>query len=46
MASFRECEGALEGSLVRVHIVEGLNHEEVFEYIDRIFTTLVDFTRA
>jgi pimeloyl-ACP methyl ester carboxylesterase len=46
MASVKEYEKALKGSQVRAHIVAGLNHEQVFEYIDRVFITLLNFTQS
>jgi pimeloyl-ACP methyl ester carboxylesterase len=46
MDSLREYEGSLAGSQVQVHIVEGLDHEQVFEQIDRVFPTMLAFTQA
>ncbi len=44
MASFREYQGALKGSKVQVHLVEGLDHEQVFDEVDRVFPTMLAFT--
>ena len=44
--SVREYESSLKGSRVQLHIVEGLNHEQVFEEIDRVFPTLLAFTQS
>lgn len=44
IASVREYEQSLEGSRVQLHIVEGLNHEQVFDEIDKVFATLLAFT--
>lgn len=44
MASVREYEQSLEGSRVQLHIVEGFNHEQVFDEIDKVFATLLAFT--
>jgi pimeloyl-ACP methyl ester carboxylesterase len=44
MASFREHQGALKGSRVQVHLVEGLDHEQVFDEVDRVFPTMLAFT--
>jgi pimeloyl-ACP methyl ester carboxylesterase len=46
MDSFREYEGSLAGSQVQVHIVEGLDHMQVFEQVDRVFPTMLAFTQA
>ena len=46
MESYREFEQSLEGSRVRGHIVEGLDHVQVFEKIDMVFDTMLDFTRS
>lgn len=45
MASFKECEQALPKSNVQVHIIIGLDHEQVFDEIDRVFPTLLAFTQ-
>jgi pimeloyl-ACP methyl ester carboxylesterase len=45
MASLREYEESLKGSMVQVHIVEGLDHNQVFAEADRVFPTLVAFTQ-
>ena len=45
MASVREFEQSLKGSRVQLHIVEGLNHEQVFERIDKVFATMLAFTQ-
>ncbi len=44
MASVREYGQSLEGSRVQLHIVEGFNHEQVFDEIDKVFATLLAFT--
>jgi pimeloyl-ACP methyl ester carboxylesterase len=46
MDSFREYEASLAGSQVQVHIVEGLDHAQVFEQIERVFPTMLAFTQA
>ena len=46
MASIKEYEESLKGSRVQVHIVEGLDHEQVFTEIDRVFPTLLAFTQS
>jgi pimeloyl-ACP methyl ester carboxylesterase len=44
--SVREYESSLKGSRVQLQLVEGLNHEQVFEEIDRVFPTLLAFTQS
>jgi pimeloyl-ACP methyl ester carboxylesterase len=46
MASLREYEQSLQGSQVRAHVVEGLDHERVFDAIDHVFPTMVAFAAA
>jgi len=45
MASIKEYEESVKGSRVQVHIVEGLDHEQVFAEIDRVFPTMLAFTK-
>jgi pimeloyl-ACP methyl ester carboxylesterase len=44
--SVREYEQSLEGSRVQLYIVEGLNHNQVFEEIDKVFPTMMAFTQS
>ena len=46
MESLKEFEASLVGSKVQAQVLEGLNHEQVFDDIDRVFPTLLAFTRA
>lgn len=46
MASVKEYEGALAGSRVHLHIVNGLDHEQVFDDIDGVFPIMLAFTQA
>lgn len=46
MASIEEYEESLQGSRVQVHIVEGLDHEQVFTEIDRVFPIMLAFTQS
>jgi len=46
MASIKEYEESLKGSRIHVHIVEGLDHEQVFTEIDRVFPTMLAFTKS
>jgi pimeloyl-ACP methyl ester carboxylesterase len=46
MASLNEYGEALKGSTVQVHIVEGLDHNQVFDEIDRVFPTMLAFTKS
>ncbi len=43
MASFREYEESLKGSLVQAHIVKGMDHEQVFDEVDRVFPVMLAF---
>jgi pimeloyl-ACP methyl ester carboxylesterase len=45
MASLKEYEESLKGSRVQVQIVEGLDHNQVFDEIDRVFPTMLAFAK-
>jgi len=46
MNSVREFGQSLEGTKVQLHIFDGLNHNQVFEEIDTVFSTMLAFTRS
>ena len=46
MDSLREREASLSGSRVQVRVVEGLDHDQAFDEIDRVFPVMLAFTRA
>jgi pimeloyl-ACP methyl ester carboxylesterase len=46
MISARAYASSLPGSKVQLQIVEGLNHEQVFEEIDRVLATMLAFTQS
>jgi pimeloyl-ACP methyl ester carboxylesterase len=46
MASIKKYEESLKESRVQVHIVKGLDHEQVFAEIDRVFPTMLAFTKS
>jgi pimeloyl-ACP methyl ester carboxylesterase/uncharacterized protein YndB with AHSA1/START domain len=46
MASIQEYRESLKGSSVQVQILEGLDHEGVFDEIDRVFSIMLAFTTA
>jgi pimeloyl-ACP methyl ester carboxylesterase len=46
VVTLREYEESLPGSKVQVHIVEALDHNQVFDEIDRVFATMLAFTKA
>jgi len=46
MTTLKEYEQALQGSRVQVHIVEGLDHDQAFDEIDRVFPTMLAFTES
>ncbi len=45
MASLREYQASLLRSRVHVHLVDGLDHSQVFDEIDTVFPTLLAFTQ-
>lgn len=46
LISARAYEPLLPGSKVRLHIIEGLDHGQTFDDIDRVFATMLTFTQA
>ncbi len=46
MTSLKEYEESLKGSRIQAHIVEGLDHNQVFDQIDRVFPTMLAFTTS
>jgi len=44
--SVQEYAAALKGSLVQVQIIEGLDHEQVFDQIDAVFPAMLAFTKS
>lgn len=46
MASFREFEASLKGTLVQPRILEELSHEQVFDEIDQVLPIMLEFTQA
>ena len=42
----RGYEPSLRDSPVQLQILEGLNHSQVFDEIDLVFPTMLDFTRS
>jgi pimeloyl-ACP methyl ester carboxylesterase len=46
MTTVREFEQSLTSSKVQLHIVNGLNHGQVFDEIDRVFPTMLAFTQS
>lgn len=44
--SVQEYKIALKGSLVQVQVIEGLNHEQVFDQIDAVFPAMLAFTKS
>lgn len=46
MDSLKAYEESLKGSKMQVHVVEGLNHEQTFDEIDRVFPVIVAFIQA
>lgn len=46
MGSVTEFEALLAGSQVQVTIVEGLDHEQTFDNIERVFPTMLAFTKS
>lgn len=46
MVTAREREQSLKGSRVQLHIVDGLDHGQIFNEIDRVFATMLAFTQS
>jgi len=46
IASLKEYEESLKGSRVQVQIVEGLDHNQVFDGIDKVFPTMLAFAKS
>jgi pimeloyl-ACP methyl ester carboxylesterase len=46
MTSLKANKEGLIGSLVQVHLVEGLDHDQVFDQIDRVYPTMLAFTKS
>ncbi len=46
MISVREFEQSLKGSMVQLHLVEGIPHGQVFDEIDRVFAAMLAFTQT
>jgi pimeloyl-ACP methyl ester carboxylesterase len=46
MVSLKEYEESLKGSRVQVQVVEGLDHNQAFDEIDRVFPTMLAFTTS
>lgn len=44
--SYKECQSALKGSKVQVHMIEGMTHIQEFTEIDQVFPVLLAFTKA
>ncbi len=45
MDSIKEYEGALVGSKVQVHVVDGLDHNQSIDQIDIVLPTLLAFSK-
>jgi len=46
MASLREYEQDIPGSRLQIQVIEGLDHEQVFEAIERVLPILLDFMQV
>lgn len=46
MQSLAEYDASIPGSLLQVQVVEGLDHDQIFETIDRVFPILSAFMRG
>jgi pimeloyl-ACP methyl ester carboxylesterase len=46
MVSVRKYEQSLKASRVQLHIVDGLNHGQVFDEIDKVFPAMLAFTQS
>jgi pimeloyl-ACP methyl ester carboxylesterase len=45
MQSLREYEASIPGSLLQVQVVEGLDHDQLFEAVDQILPILLAFSK-
>jgi pimeloyl-ACP methyl ester carboxylesterase len=46
LANARHYEASLPGSRVQLQIVEGLDHDQLFQVVDTVFPTMLAFTRS
>jgi len=46
MMTVREYQQFLPGTKVKLHIIDGLGHGQVFDEIDRVFATMLAFSQA
>jgi pimeloyl-ACP methyl ester carboxylesterase len=46
MVTYKEYKEALKGSRVQFQIIEGLDHDQAFDEIDRVFSIMLDFTKS
>ena len=46
VSTLKEYEKSIKGSKLRVHMVEGLDHNQVFDEIDRVFPEMLAFTKS
>jgi pimeloyl-ACP methyl ester carboxylesterase len=46
MESFRAYEASLRGSMLHVQVVEGSDHSQAFDEIDRVLPPMLAFTRS
>jgi hypothetical protein len=44
MVTLEQYREDFEGSPVRVEIIEGLDHDQVFDEVEPAFSTMLDFT--
>jgi pimeloyl-ACP methyl ester carboxylesterase len=45
VASAKEFESSIPHSMVQVQIIEGLDHNQLFDEIERVFPTILTFTQ-
>jgi hypothetical protein len=46
MESYREYEEEIRYSKVRVHVMDGMNHVQEFENIERVLPVILEFIRS
>ena len=46
LVTYEEYDEALKSSKVQVQVIEGLDHDQVFDEIDRVFPIMLDFTKS
>jgi pimeloyl-ACP methyl ester carboxylesterase len=46
LASMRECENSMENPLFQVHMLDGFNHQQVFDNVEVVLPIMLAFTKS